>query len=84
MSLKDLLQQLHVVVEDLAVLDSSLTALFETAPNTDVTEHQQLVQVGQAHCIVLPRVRRMKPKSPVTGCSDLSAAILFIMLLGVF
>ncbi|CDJ41989.1 hypothetical protein, conserved [Eimeria tenella] len=44
MSLKDLLQQLHVVVEDLAVLDSSLTALFETAPNTDVTEHQQLVQ----------------------------------------
>lgn len=44
MALKDLLQQLHVVVEDLATLDGSLTSLFETAPNTDVTEHQQLVQ----------------------------------------
>ncbi|CDJ35848.1 uncharacterized protein EMH_0036830 [Eimeria mitis] len=44
MALKDLLQQLHVVVEDLAALDGSLTSLFETAPNTDVTEHQQLVQ----------------------------------------
>lgn len=44
MSLKDLLQQLHVTVEDLAALDSSLTLLFDGAPNTDVTEHQQLVQ----------------------------------------
>ncbi|KAL8439762.1 hypothetical protein Efla_002664 [Eimeria flavescens] len=44
MSLKDLLQQLHVTVEDLAALDTSLTQLFEGAPNTDVTEHQQLVQ----------------------------------------
>ena len=46
MAPKDLLQQLHLVVEDLAALDGSLTSLFEAAPNTDVTEHQQLVQVG--------------------------------------
>lgn len=53
MALKDLLQQLHVVVEDLATLDGSLTSLFETAPNTDVTEHQQLVQVWFVlHCII--------------------------------
>lgn len=45
MPLKELLQQLHVAVEDLAALDASLTALFDGAPNTDVTEHQQLVQV---------------------------------------
>lgn len=44
MSLKELLQHLHIAVEDLAALDTSLTALFEGAPNTDVTEHQQLVQ----------------------------------------
>ncbi|KAL8431276.1 hypothetical protein ACSSS7_005361 [Eimeria intestinalis] len=44
MSLKEVLQQLHVTVEDLAALDTSLTQLFEGAPNTDVTEHQQLVQ----------------------------------------
>lgn len=44
MSLKELFQQLHVTVEDLSALDTSLTALFEGAPNTDVTEHQQLVQ----------------------------------------
>ncbi|CDJ48365.1 hypothetical protein, conserved [Eimeria brunetti] len=43
MALEDLLQQLHVV-DELAALDASLTSLFETAPNTDVTEHQQLVQ----------------------------------------
>lgn len=44
-SFKDLLQQLHVTVEDLAALDNSLISLFKGAPNTDVTEHQQLVQV---------------------------------------
>lgn len=44
MSLKEVLHQLHVTVEDLAALDTSLTQLFEGAPNTDVTEHQQLVQ----------------------------------------
>ncbi|OEH75645.1 hypothetical protein cyc_02129 [Cyclospora cayetanensis] len=46
LSMKELLQQLQLTVEDLSALDASLSSLFQGAPNTEVTEHLQLVQVG--------------------------------------
>lgn len=43
MSIKEAFNQLQLIADDLDVLDSSLRLLFKDAPDTAVTEHQQLV-----------------------------------------
>lgn len=44
LQLAEVVEKLRTAVEDLVLLDASLCDLFRGAPNTNVTEHQQLVQ----------------------------------------